>query len=159
MIKRDEISYSNSWYHWWHTGQHIHSSPSLHFPWHIPHHFHWFQHGHRRFHSRPHITANGKDPHHLQFWKNWCKYRHFDYIFLQLMYFQCLISLSSYTYILRLDNTFVFTTIHRLNWRNKLCHSLRKFKWKMYHQLTGFDFSKNDIHYRPPYSIHEAFTG
>ena len=52
------------------------------------------------------------------------------------MYFQRLINLFSHTYIFWLD--YIFRKVYRVNWRNKFCHSVRKFKWRMYHQLTGF---------------------
>ena len=37
-----------------------------------------------------------------------------------------------------------------MNWQHKFSPRLRKFKWRLYHQLTQFKLSKNDILYPSP---------
>ena len=62
-------------------------------------------------------------------------------------------------------SAYVFSTFDRpfqrylyLLPRQDFRHSLRKFKWGLYHRLTGFDLSKNDILQCSRYSIYGAFT-
>ena len=146
--------------HWWHTGQHNHSSPSLQLPWHLAHSSlslvsTWPQI----------ILLSPPKPLHLKriiiitnFEKIDVSIAILTTVSFQLLYFWRLIDLSSITFIFWRDNIFVFQVSIRSELTEQICHSLRKFKWRIYHQLTGINLSKNDNLYHFPYPIHGIFS-